>query len=254
MTHMGRTAGDPSAMHSDETVESLPAAHMIVPSAGADLAADRQPRVTDICCRALDIVVASAALVVLSPILLTIAIAVRLDSDGRAFFRQTRFGRGLRPFTVNKFRTMHKDASHEEHRAFVHRLIAGHAEQHCDARDAALFKLAGDPRVTRLGRFLRRSSLDELPQLINVVKGDMSLVGPRPPVEYEVERYPEHAFGRFVVKPGITGLWQVGGRSELTFGEMIALDLEYVERRSLWLNVKILVCTVPVVLLRRGAA
>jgi lipopolysaccharide/colanic/teichoic acid biosynthesis glycosyltransferase len=212
-----------------------------------------QSRCTAVACRTLDIAGSAIGLVVLSPLLLAIAIAVRLDSKGRALFRQERFGHELKPFVVNKFRTMHRNASHEEHRAFVQRLIAGDAERHQRA-DEALFKLASDPRVTRLGRFLRRSSLDELPQLINVLRGEMSLVGPRPPLAYEVERYPPAAFGRFAVKPGITGLWQVSGRSELTFEEMIELDLEYVRSRSLWLNTRILLSTVWVVLRRKGAA
>ena len=114
--------------------------------------------------------------------------------------------------------------------------------------------MANDDRVTRVGRFLRKSSLDELPQLWNVLRGDMSLVGPRPPIPYEVEHYPPHWFERFAVKPGMTGLWQVSGRSELTLEEMIALDVEYARSRSLWLNVKILLRTVPVVFVGRGAA
>jgi lipopolysaccharide/colanic/teichoic acid biosynthesis glycosyltransferase len=206
-------------------------------------------RPTAFACRALDLLVASLALVVLSPLLLVIVIVIRLDSRGPALFRQERLGRDLRPFVVNKFRTMHTDTTNDEHRAFVQRLIAGDAERHKE-----LFKLAGDERVTRAGRFLRKSSIDELPQLLNVVAGQMSLVGPRPPLDYEVEKYPAHAFGRFAVKPGITGLWQVCGRSQLSFDEMIALDLEYAARRSLWFNVSILVRTLPVVLLGRGAA
>ncbi|HEV7804350.1 MAG TPA: sugar transferase [Solirubrobacteraceae bacterium] len=246
--HIGVISGEAAS------TRTSPLSGTIAPPAGVELTAREHGRVTNVSCRALDVVGAGLGLLLLSPALIAIAVAVRLDSDGRALYRQTRFGRGLRPFTVNKFRTMHRDASYEEHRAFVQRLIAGDAEQHCSVDDVALFKLAGDPRVTRFGRFLRRSSLDELPQLINVLKGDMSLVGPRPPVEYEVERYPDHAFGRFAVKPGITGLWQTGGRSEVAFEEMIALDLDYVERRSLWLNVKVLLRTVPVVLQRKGAA
>jgi lipopolysaccharide/colanic/teichoic acid biosynthesis glycosyltransferase len=200
-------------------------------------------------CRALDLVVASLALVLLSPLLLVVAIVIRLDSRGPALFRQQRLGRDLRPFVVNKFRTMHVGTTNAEHVDFVQRLILGDAERHQD-----LFKLAGDERVTRAGRFLRRSSLDELPQLLNVLRGQMSLVGPRPPLDYEVERYPLYAFGRFAVKPGITGWWQVCGRSQLSFHEMIALDLEYAARRSLWFNVRILARTLPVVLLGRGAA
>ena len=139
---------------------------------------------------------------------------------------------------------MGADAGHETHRAFVQGLING---DH-GATDAGVFKLTDDERITRVGRFLRRSSLDELPQLWNVLRGDMSLVGPRPPIQYEVDQYPEHWFGRFAVKPGITGLWQVNGRSEVTLEEMIAFDLEYVRRRSFRLNVEILLRTVPAVL------
>jgi lipopolysaccharide/colanic/teichoic acid biosynthesis glycosyltransferase len=208
----------------------------------------RRSRATEFGCRALDLAIASSLLVLLAPLLLLIALVIRLDSRGPALFRQRRLGRDLRPFVVNKFRTMHVDMRDDEHRAFVQRLIAGDAERHRE-----LFKLAGDQRVTRAGRFLRRSSLDELPQLLNVVLGQMSLVGPRPPLDYEVEKYPAHAFGRFAVRPGITGWWQVCGRSQLSFDEMIALDLEYAARRSLWFNVRILARTLPVVLLGRGA-
>jgi lipopolysaccharide/colanic/teichoic acid biosynthesis glycosyltransferase len=208
-----------------------------------------ESRATALTCRTFDIAVASLALLLLSPLLLVIALLIRLDSRGHALFRQERLGRDLSPFVVNKFRTMYTDTSHDEHRDFVQRLIAGKAERH-----GQLFKLTKDQRVTRVGRILRRSSLDELPQLINVLMGNMSIVGPRPPLDYEVERYPPHAFGRFAVKPGITGLWQVSGRSQLPFGEMIALDLEYAETRSFWLNARIVLRTIPVVLGRRGAA
>ncbi len=208
-----------------------------------------QSRATAIACRALDVVVAALALVVLSPLLLAIALWIRLDTHGPALFRQERLGRGMKPFTVNKFRTMHMNMTNEEHVAFVQRLIDGVAERHGE-----MFKLAADERVTRAGRILRKTSLDELPQLLNVLRGDMSLVGPRPCLAYEAERYPSHAFGRFAVKPGITGLWQVSGRSQLTFHEMIALDLEYARRRSFWVDVLILLRTVPVVLGGKGAA
>jgi lipopolysaccharide/colanic/teichoic acid biosynthesis glycosyltransferase len=209
-------------------------------------------RATDVACRALDIVAATLILLILLPAFLLIALAIRLDSPGWVIFRQRRVGRDLEEFTVNKFRTMQANASHEHHRAYVLSLIAGEAETHA-VGDEAVFKLAGDPRVTRLGGFLRRSSLDEFPQLWNVLRGEMSLVGPRPPIPYEVEHYPAHWFVRFAVKPGLTGLWQISGRSRLTLEEMIALDTEYVERRSVWLNLSILVRTVPAVLLRRGA-
>ncbi len=206
-------------------------------------------RATAIACRTLDLVVATLAIVVFAPLLLAIALWIRLDTRGPTFFRQERLGRGMKPFTVNKFRTMHINMANDEHVAFVQRLIDGVAERHGE-----MFKLAADERVTRAGRILRKTSLDELPQLFNVLRGHMSLVGPRPCLAYEAERYPSHAFGRFVVKPGITGLWQVSGRSQLTFHEMIALDLEYAARRSFWFDVLILLRTVPVVLGGKGAA
>ena len=204
-------------------------------------------------CRLLDIVVSVAALILVSPLLLAITIAVRLESAGPALFRQRRVGRAQQLFTVNKFRTMRKDVSFDVHQQFVLRLIAGDAPTPANG-DKPHFKLTHDPRVTRVGGFLRKSSLDELPQLWNVVRGEMSLVGPRPPIPYEVDCYPSHWFKRFAVKPGMTGLWQVSGRSELTLEEMIALDNDYVDRRSLRLNVRILLRTIPTVLSGRGAS
>jgi lipopolysaccharide/colanic/teichoic acid biosynthesis glycosyltransferase len=206
----------------------------------------------DVGCRALDIVVAAIVLVLLSPVLLIVAFIIRLESPGPPVFRQRRLGRGVKPFTVNKFRTMRQGSSHEAHRKFVQSLIAGDAPPAVEGQPR--FKMASDPRITRVGRFLRRTSLDELPQLWNVLWGDMSLVGPRPPISYEVERYPADWFARFQVKPGLTGLWQVSGRCELTLDQMIQLDLEYVRRRSLLLNVWILLRTVPAVLSLRGAS
>ncbi len=212
----------------------------------------RQAWSVDTGCRVLDVVVASIALVVLLPVLLLIAILIRLESSGSPVFRQKRVGRSLRPFTVNKFRTMRQGVSHDTHRQFVQSLIAG--EQPESIAGKPRFKLASDDRITRMGRALRRTSLDELPQLWNVLRGDMSLVGPRPPIDYEVERYPAHWFARFEVKPGMTGLWQVSGRCELTLEEMIELDIEYVRRRSLRTNLWILVRTVPAVLSLQGAS
>jgi lipopolysaccharide/colanic/teichoic acid biosynthesis glycosyltransferase len=203
-------------------------------------------------CRALDVAVSAVLLLVLLPVFLALAAAIRLDSPGRVLYRQRRVGRDQDPFMVNKLRTMHSGAGHETHRQYVIGLIAGQSD--ADEAEPNFFKMANDDRVTRVGRFLRKSSLDELPQLWNVLRGDMSLVGPRPPIPYEVEHYPPHWFERFAVKPGMTGLWQVSGRSELTLEEMIALDLEYARSRSLWLNVKILARTVPVVFVGRGAA
>ena len=220
--------------------------------------ADGESRYSAAACRALDVAVSAVLLLVLSPVFLALAIAIRLDSSGRAIYRQRRVGRNQEPFTVNKFRTMHSGAGHETHREFVIGLIAARelapGETQAQRDESNFFKMANDTRVTRVGRFLRKSSLDELPQLWNVLRGDMSLVGPRPPIPYEVEHYPPHWFDRFAVKPGMTGLWQVNGRSELGLEEMIALDVEYARTRSLWLNVKILARTVPVVFAGRGAA
>jgi lipopolysaccharide/colanic/teichoic acid biosynthesis glycosyltransferase len=213
---------------------------------------DRRLTATDVACRAMDVVASLVLLVILSPLLLLIALAIRVESEGPAIFRQRRLGVGLKPFTVNKFRTMRSGVSHDVHKQFVLSLIAGTEPPQTDG--GPRFKLNSDDRVTRIGKFLRRTSLDELPQLWNVVRGDMSLVGPRPPVQYEVEHYPPHWFERFAVKPGVTGLWQVSGRSELTPEQMIRLDLDYVERRSLWLNIWILLRTLPAVLSLRGAS
>jgi lipopolysaccharide/colanic/teichoic acid biosynthesis glycosyltransferase len=219
---------------------------------------DGKSRYSAAACRALDVAVSAVLLLVLSPVFLILAVAIRLDSSGRALYRQRRVGRNQEPFTVNKFRTMHSGAGHETHREFVIGLIAARelapGETQAQRDESNFFKMANDTRVTRVGRFLRKSSLDELPQLWNVLRGDMSLVGPRPPIPYEVEHYPPHWFDRFAVKPGMTGLWQVNGRSELGLEEMIALDVEYARARSLWLNIKILARTVPVVLAGRGAA
>jgi len=226
----------------------------------------------DFSCRTLDIVGSAALLVVMAPLLCAIAIAVRLDSPGPAIYRQQRIGRGRKPFTVYKFRSMGVGVTHDRHREFVLELIKGNPPRHSiSSRDIAgeiesrddpsdrsgdppsYYKMMADPRVTRVGRLLRRSSFDELPQLWNVLRGDMSLVGPRPPIPYEVEHYQPEWFGRFTVKPGITGLWQISGRSSVTFEEMIRLDIEYAHRRTLWLNLWILARTVPAVVGARGA-
>jgi lipopolysaccharide/colanic/teichoic acid biosynthesis glycosyltransferase len=216
---------------------------------GTTLPTHEQSRASAIACRTLDLVVALVALVLLTPLLLVIALWIRLDSRGPALFRQERRGRDMEPFVVNKFRSMQVNTPNDAHVAYVQSLIAGDAQ-----RKETLFKLVADERVTTAGRVLRKSSLDELPQLINVVRGNMSLVGPRPCLDYELEKYPPHAFGRFAVKPGITGLWQVSGRSQLSFDEMIALDLDYARQRSFRFNVKILARTLPAVLFGRGAA
>jgi lipopolysaccharide/colanic/teichoic acid biosynthesis glycosyltransferase len=209
------------------------------------------PRVSDIAMRAFDIAVAGVLLIVLSPLLLIVAILVRRDSHGPAIFRQERVGRNLVPFQVAKFRTMRQGVAADPHRAYVEQMIR--EEDDAAGTPRPMMKLQEDPRITKIGGFLRRTSIDELPQLWNVLRGEMSLVGPRPPIQYEVDAYPARAFRRFAVRPGLTGLWQVCGRSLVTFNQMIELDTEYVETRSLALNLKILVLTVPTVLHGKGA-
>ncbi|MGH2897692.1 MAG: sugar transferase [Solirubrobacteraceae bacterium] len=195
-------------------------------------------------CRALDIVVGTLMLILLLPLIALIAVAIKLDSPGPIFFRQRRVGRRQEPFLIAKFRTMHHGTDHAVHRDHVLRLIQDNGPAP---------KLQTDVRVTRLGQLLRRLSLDELPQLWNVLRGEMSLVGPRPPIPYEVSEYPPHWCRRFVVKPGITGLWQVSGRSQVSIEEMIRMDVEYAERRTARLNLWILIRTVPAVLSTKGA-
>ena len=190
--------------------------------------------------RALDLAVASTALIVLSPILVLIALVVALDSTGPVFFRQTRIGKGGKPFKIWKFRTMFDDAPIGPHRDFV-RAIA-HDER--DGEPAVrIHKLTDDPRVTGAGLWLRRTSLDELPQLINVLRGEMSLVGPRPPTVYEFEAYDRWQLQRLEMPQGMSGLWQISGRNLLTYRRMHELDVEYVRKWTLLLDLKILAQT-----------
>ncbi len=191
---------------------------------------------------AFDRLLAGAGIVVLLPFLLLIGVVVRLTSRGPALFRQVRVGLGGRHFMIWKFRTMRVDAEDQ----------LGEL-QHLNEHDGVLFKMQDDPRVTRVGRFLRRWSLDELPQLWNVGRGDMSIVGPRPPLPCEVERYDHHVRRRLLVKPGITGLWQVGGRAGLPWDEAVRLDLYYVENWSLSMDATIIAKTLTAVLRRHGA-
>jgi exopolysaccharide biosynthesis polyprenyl glycosylphosphotransferase len=194
--------------------------------------------------RIVDVVVSTVLIVLLSPIMAIIAIAVRLGSPGSPFFLQERAGLGGRRFRMIKFRTMRHGAD-DEKQDFAHLNQTG---------DVRLFKIKDDPRTTRLGRFLRRWSLDELPQLFNVLIGEMALVGPRPFFESDFSVYEDHHFRRLDAKPGITGLWQVSGRSEvLDFEDVIFLDRQYIEQWSFWLDVSILFRTIPAVLSRTGA-
>jgi lipopolysaccharide/colanic/teichoic acid biosynthesis glycosyltransferase len=200
--------------------------------------------------RALDILVAGGLLLLLAPLLLVIALVIRLESSGPAIFRQQRLGHKQRLFTIFKFRTMRHEADVAPHREYVQSLI----ERPGASEGGRLYKLSVDDRVTPVGRFLRSWSLDELPQLLNVLRGHMALVGPRPVISYEVDIYPESYLGRFAVKPGLTGLWQVSGRNERTYDEMVRMDIEYAERASLLVDLSIIARTVPILISRRGVA
>jgi len=194
--------------------------------------------------RGFDICVAFVLLIVLFPIYSLIAIAIKLDSPGSIFYRQVRIGLHGQPFRAWKFRTMVENADR----------LQQHLEAQNEMKDGILFKLKDDPRITRFGKFLRRSSLDELPQLINVVLGEMSLVGPRPLPVRDVEKFLEHHLVRQEVLPGITGLWQVSGRSSIdNFEDVIQLDLTYIQNWSLGLDLAILLKTIQVVLCKTGA-
>ncbi len=238
--------------------------------------------------RLIDVVGSLVLIVVFSPLLVLIGICVKLDSPGPALFRQTRTGKNSRrkerrrqrqprlsnstdrrshndrrqsdlygkPFTFYKFRTMYVDNDSEIHRQFVQRYIKNQTPDQSDAKsiDALKYKINKDPRVTRVGHILRQTSLDELPQLFNVLKGEMSFVGPRPPISYEVEHYQGWHRERLRVVPGITGLWQVHGRSRVPFDEMVRLDLRYIEEMSLISDLKIMLLTPWAVISGNGAA
>lgn len=205
--------------------------------------------------RAMDVVGAILLLAICSPLIFLTAVAVKLSSPGPIIFRQTRIGFGGVPFTFYKFRSMRVDGDDRVHREYVSKLIAGqhHAINQGDA-EKPIYKLRTDSRVTRVGRVIRKTSIDELPQLFNVLKGEMSLVGPRPPVTYEAERYQSWHMRRLQeVRPGMTGLWQVEGRSKTSFDDMVRLDLRYVRNWSLGLDLKILLKTIFVVVRTDGA-
>jgi lipopolysaccharide/colanic/teichoic acid biosynthesis glycosyltransferase len=195
--------------------------------------------------RSMDVILSASLLLMLSPILAVIALAIKFTSKGPIVFQQERIGQFGKPFKFLKFRSMYVNNDAKIHREFVQSFIAGKAETQGESTaPAPVFKLTKDPRVTAVGRFLRKTSLDELPQFWNVLRGDMSLVGPRPPVAYEFEVY-EFWHGRRVleVQPGVTGLWQVSGRSRTSFDDMVRLDLRYSQLWSVWLDIKILLAT-----------
>lgn len=205
--------------------------------------------------RMIDVVGALAGMVLLSPLLLVTALAVAVSSPGPIIFRQTRIGRHGSPFCFYKFRSMASNADDSVHRDYVTNLIQGNLET-VNQGDAAkpVFKMKSDPRVTRIGRIIRKTSIDELPQLLNVLKGEMSLVGPRPPLPYEVEKYQSWHLRRVLeAKPGITGVWQVEGRSKVPFEDMVRMDLWYSRNWSLMLDLRILLKTVKVVFQCSGA-
>ena len=214
---------------------------------------DRRRRPHDPAKRALDIALSSALLAILSPLFLVIAARVKLTSSGPVFFRQERIGQMMKPFMMLKFRTMRVNTDHAIHYEFVSSFIKS-GNRVASAGKSGLFKIVNDPRVTSIGRLLRRTSLDELPQLWNVLRGDMSLVGPRPPLAYEVAQYQSwHRRRVLEAKPGVTGLWQVTGRSRTTFDEMVRLDIRYARTYSAWTDIKILLATPRAVFSGKGA-
>ncbi|MEW6741442.1 MAG: sugar transferase [Planctomycetota bacterium] len=203
--------------------------------------------------RALDLALAPVLLLAALPLLAVIALAVRLTSRGPALFRQNRLGKEQRPFTFLKFRTMREGTEDTRHREFLRRFIAGAVTPAPGERGLEpVFKLTDDSRITRIGAFMRRTSLDELPQLFNVLKGDMSLVGPRPALPYEAAEYRDWHRIRFSTEAGITGMWQVYGRSRVTFDDAIFLDALYTLCRSWRLDLKLLALTIPAALSGRG--
>lgn len=204
--------------------------------------------------RILDLFVISFGLVFLSPVFLSIAILIILDSPGSVLYKQKRIGENGQPFTMFKFRSMKKGSNESVHKAYTTRLIRENTNPVYGrySRGRSL-KMENDPRITRVGRFIRRTSLDELPQIFNVLRGEMSLVGPRPPLPYELEVYQEWHKRRLVVPPGITGLWQVKARNQVSFEEMVQMDLEYIDNYSLFLDIKLILETPWAIIRAKGA-
>ncbi len=203
--------------------------------------------------RVLDVVMALVALVVAGPLMLVIALLVKRSSPGPVLFTQERLGRDGKPFSFYKFRSMKNDSNDAIHRQFAAMFISGD-ESGCAQSNAGekVFKLKTDPRVTTIGAWLRKTSLDELPQLFNILKGEMSVVGPRPPIAYEIENYQPWHMERLKAVPGLTGLWQVSGRSSVSFEEMVRLDVKYINNWSIWWDFAIILRTIPVVLWGTG--
>jgi lipopolysaccharide/colanic/teichoic acid biosynthesis glycosyltransferase len=215
----------------------------------------RQARIThfQVVKRGMDILVSLLLLILLSPLLLVVAGIVKLSSRGPVLFRQVRIGQMMKPFMFFKFRTMYTDSDHAIHQAYVSWFISSSGKAQ-EKETHTFFKMTNDSRITPIGHLLRKTSLDELPQLWNVLRGEMSLVGPRPPLRYELHQYkPWHRHRILEAKPGITGLWQVTGRSRTTFDEMVRLDLRYARGRSLWADIKILLATPAAIFKGNGA-
>lgn len=203
--------------------------------------------------RSMDVMISGLLLILLFPVLSLIATLVKVTSPGPALFRQVRVGYLMKPFTMYKFRSMYESADHEVHHNYVSWFITESDQLQAEEK-SSVFKMTSDSRITPIGSLLRRTSLDELPQLWNVLVGDMSLVGPRPPLPYEVQQYKPWHRGRVLyAKPGITGLWQVAGRSRTTFDEMVRLDLRYARTMSLWNDIKILMATPAAIITGKGA-
>jgi lipopolysaccharide/colanic/teichoic acid biosynthesis glycosyltransferase len=200
----------------------------------------------------MDVVGAIIGTIVLLPVFLVAAVLTKLTSPGPVFFRQTRVGRDGREFTFYKFRSM-VSGDDSKYREYLKAFVEDGREDGVDSKGRKVYKIIDDPRITAFGRFLRRTSLDEFPQLINVLKGDMSLVGPRPCLPYEWELYEDWQKARLSVTPGLTGLWQVTGRSNVSFPDMVVLDLYYVSNWSFWWDLKLIFQTIPVILLGKGA-
>ncbi len=200
--------------------------------------------------RSLDLVLSTVGIVLYMPLFIVISICIKMTSKGPILFSQARLGKDAVPFEYYKFRTMYADSDCRNDKEFVKNLIDG---KYGEIGKNTVFKIKNDTRITPIGRFLRKTSLDELPQFFNVLKGEMSLVGPRPPIPYEYERYDEWHKERLKVKPGITGLWQIYGRSSTTFDEMVRIDIEYSREKSILLDLKILMMTPLVVLRGKGA-
>jgi lipopolysaccharide/colanic/teichoic acid biosynthesis glycosyltransferase len=208
-------------------------------------------RIYPIARRAAEMVLAAILLILLAPLFLLFTLAIRWESAGPALYRQIRVGKGGRPFTFFKFRSMYRDVDRGAHQAFLTAFVNGTVHAGENGKD--VYKPVRAGQVTRVGRFLRKTSLDEMPQLINIIKGDMSFIGPRPNVLAEVEAYKEWHKKRLEVLPGITGLAQVNGRSSIPFDQIVRFDIEYVENQSLFMDLKVLWRTVPTVLRGQGA-